>query len=92
VPRVCVFYPGICVTTEAKSRKNLNQGKKNLTEVKKKPHSGQEKALNQGRKMLEQTSEVLHIKEQILCKHMSRNEWLFVLIQRLYSTTNILIM
>jgi hypothetical protein len=26
VPRLCRFYPGICLTTEEKSRKNLSQG------------------------------------------------------------------
>jgi hypothetical protein len=35
VPRLCEFYPGICLTTEEKARKNLSQGKKNLSEVKK---------------------------------------------------------
>jgi hypothetical protein len=29
VPRLCEFYPGICLTTEEKARKNLSQGKKN---------------------------------------------------------------
>jgi len=28
VPRLCEFYPGICLTTEEKARKNLSQGKK----------------------------------------------------------------
>ena len=35
VPRLCEFYPGICLTTEKKARKNLSQGKKNLSQVKK---------------------------------------------------------
>jgi hypothetical protein len=35
VPRLCEFYPGICLTTEEKVRKNLSQGKKNLSQVKK---------------------------------------------------------
>ena len=26
VPRLCGFYPGICLTTEEKARKNLSQG------------------------------------------------------------------
>jgi DUF971 family protein len=39
VPRLCEFYPGICLTTEGKARKNLSQGKKNLSLVKKKPQS-----------------------------------------------------
>ena len=26
LPRLCGFYPGICLTTEGKVRKNLNQG------------------------------------------------------------------
>jgi hypothetical protein len=26
VPRLCGFYPGICLTTEGKARKNLSQG------------------------------------------------------------------
>ena len=35
MPHLCKFYPGICLTTEEKSRKNLSQGKKNLSQVKK---------------------------------------------------------
>jgi hypothetical protein len=35
VPRLCGFYPGICLTTEEKSRKNLSQGKENLSQFKK---------------------------------------------------------
>jgi hypothetical protein len=38
VPRLCELYPGICLTTEQKARKNLNQGKKNFSQVKKKPN------------------------------------------------------
>ena len=35
VPRLCEFYPGICLTTEEKARKNLSQGKKkNLSQGK----------------------------------------------------------
>jgi hypothetical protein len=34
MPRLCEFYPGICLTTEEKARKNLSQGKKNLSQVK----------------------------------------------------------
>jgi hypothetical protein len=26
VPSLCEFYPGICLTTEGKARKNLSQG------------------------------------------------------------------
>ena len=33
--RLCEFYPGICLTTEEKGRKNLSKGKKNLSQVKK---------------------------------------------------------
>jgi hypothetical protein len=35
VPPICEFYPGICLTTEKKARKNLIQAKKNLSQVKK---------------------------------------------------------
>jgi hypothetical protein len=35
VPRLCEFYPDICLITEEKARKNLSQGKKNLSQVKK---------------------------------------------------------
>ena len=31
VPRLCEFYLGVCLTTEEKARKNLSQGKKNLS-------------------------------------------------------------
>jgi len=33
VPRLCEFYPGICLTTEEKARKNLSQGKKTSVTV-----------------------------------------------------------
>jgi len=36
VPRLCEFYPGICLTTEEKARKNLSQVKKNLSQIRKK--------------------------------------------------------
>ena len=32
VPCLCGFYPGICLTTEEKARKNLSQVKKNLSQ------------------------------------------------------------
>jgi len=32
VPRLCKFYPGICLTTEEKARKNLSQVKKSLSQ------------------------------------------------------------
>jgi len=31
-PPLCEFYPGICLTTEEKARKNLSQGKQNLSQ------------------------------------------------------------
>jgi len=40
VPRLCKFYPGVCLTTEEKARKNLSQGKKNLSQVKKNLNQG----------------------------------------------------
>ena len=30
VPRLCELYPGICLTTEEKARKNLSQGRRNV--------------------------------------------------------------
>jgi len=30
VPHLCEFYPGICLTTEEKARKNLNQSSRRL--------------------------------------------------------------
>jgi hypothetical protein len=35
VPRLCKFYPGVCLTTEEKAQKNHSQGKKNLSQVNK---------------------------------------------------------
>jgi len=35
VPRLCEFYPGICLTNEKKAQKNLSQGKKNLSQFNK---------------------------------------------------------
>jgi hypothetical protein len=35
VPRLCEFYPGICLATEEKARENLSQSKKYLSQVKK---------------------------------------------------------
>jgi len=31
VPHLCGFYPGICLTTEEKARKNLSQGSRSVT-------------------------------------------------------------
>jgi len=66
VPRLYEFYPGICLTTEEKTRKNLSQGKKNLSQVKKnlseyskKPQSGYGKNLSQGKKNLSQVKKNL---------------------------------
>ena len=30
MPRLCKFYPGICLTTEKKARKNLSQGSRGM--------------------------------------------------------------
>jgi hypothetical protein len=35
VPRLCEFYPDICLTTKEKALKNLSQGKKNHSQVNK---------------------------------------------------------
>jgi hypothetical protein len=35
VPRLCEFYPGICLATEEKALKNLSEGRKNISQVKK---------------------------------------------------------
>jgi len=35
LPRLCEFYPGICLTTEEKARKSLSQGKKNPGQIRK---------------------------------------------------------
>jgi hypothetical protein len=35
LPHLREFYPGICLTTAEKARKNLSQGKINLSKVKK---------------------------------------------------------
>jgi len=32
MPRLCEFYPGICLTTEEKARKNPSQSKRNLSQ------------------------------------------------------------
>jgi len=34
VPRLCEVYPGICLTTEEKARKNLSQDKENRSQDK----------------------------------------------------------
>jgi len=36
VPRLCGFYPGICLITEEKARKKLSQGSQNNTVSEKK--------------------------------------------------------
>ena len=51
VPRLCEFYPGICLTTEEKERKNLSQGKKNVSPAKKSlSNQGNKNLSNQGKK------------------------------------------
>ena len=34
VPRLCELYPGICLTTEEKARKNLSQGSRRVGTMK----------------------------------------------------------
>jgi len=58
VPRLCEFYPGICLTTEEKGRKNLSQSKKNLSQVKKNL-SQSKKNLSQFKKNLSQVKKNL---------------------------------
>jgi len=58
VPRLCEFYPGICLATEEKARKNLSQGKKNLSQVKKN-FSQVKKNLSQVKKNLSQVKKNL---------------------------------
>ena len=71
VPRLCEFYPGICLTTEEKARKNLSQGKKNLSQVKKnlsqvkKNLSQVKKNLNQCKKNLSQMLPYRNKKENL---------------------------
>ena len=76
VPRLCEFYPGICLTAEDKARKNLSQGKKNLSQVKKNLSQGKKnlsqvkKNLSQGKKNLSQFKKNLNqITVYILPKH-----------------------
>jgi len=38
VPHLCGFYPGICLTTEEKARKNLSQGRRRVPPGTKKIH------------------------------------------------------
>ena len=54
MPRLCEFYPGICLTTAEKARKNLSQGKKNLSQGKKNLSQGK-KNLSQVKKNLSQS-------------------------------------
>jgi len=60
VPRLCEFYPGICLTTEEKTRKNLSQGKKDLSQGKKDLSQGK-KDLSQGKKDLSQGKKELYL-------------------------------
>jgi hypothetical protein len=32
VPRLCELYPGICLTTDEKARRNLSQGSRSLSQ------------------------------------------------------------
>ena len=67
VPRLWEFYPGICITTEEKARKNLSQGKKNLIQGKKNLSQGKKnlsqvkKNLSQGKKNLSQVKKNLRV-------------------------------
>jgi len=45
MPCLCEFYPGICLTTEEKARKNLSQGKKNLNQGKKNLSQGKKNSV-----------------------------------------------
>jgi uncharacterized phage infection (PIP) family protein YhgE len=58
VPHLCELYPGICLTTEEKARKNLSHGKKNLSQGQKNLSQGKEN-LSQGQENLSQGKENL---------------------------------
>jgi hypothetical protein len=58
VPRLCEFYPGICLTNEEKARKTLSQGKKNISQGKKTLSQGK-KNISQGKKNLSQVKKNL---------------------------------
>jgi hypothetical protein len=53
VPRLCEFYPGICLTTEEQARKNHSRVKKYVSQVKKKL-SQVKKNLGPGKEILSQ--------------------------------------
>jgi hypothetical protein len=61
VPRLCKFYPGICLTTEEKVRKNLSQGKKNLSQ--KKPQLVRKITVNKKKPPLYLTTHNIHNRE-----------------------------
>jgi hypothetical protein len=77
VPRLCEFYPGICHTTEENSRKNLCQGKKNLSQVKKNLSQGKKnlsqvkKNLSKGKKKLSQVKKNLSHSTVYSCSWMT---------------------
>ena len=67
VPRLYEFYPGICLTTEEKERRNLSQGKKNLNQVKKNL-SQVKKNLSQVKKNLSQSTVYILLKHPHITK------------------------
>ena len=75
VPRLCEFYPDICLTTEEKARKNLSQVKKNLSQVKKNL-SQVKKNLSQVKKNLSQIKENLSQSDYDTAHHKPR-PWLW---------------
>jgi len=50
VPRLCGFYPGICLTTEEKVRKNLSQGSRRVADGTMKIHKHTIRIHRQGNK------------------------------------------
>jgi hypothetical protein len=58
VPSLYEFYPGFCLTTEEKARKNLSPGKKKLSQGKKNLSQGK-KIFSHGKKNLSQCKKSL---------------------------------
>jgi uroporphyrinogen-III decarboxylase len=71
VPRLCDFYPGICLITEEKARKNLSQGKKNLSQSTEKPQSKYRKTSVKVQKNLSQSTEKSQSKYTVI--HITKN-------------------
>jgi len=71
VPRLCEFYPGICLTTEEKARKNVSQGSRRMPAGTMKIHKHKNLMVVLGAFACLQSTYLDYCGHRSFCKHLT---------------------